>query len=387
MSVLLPRTIRTLAERDPRDGSPILSVYLNLDPSHPLVQKGGYKLVLDGILKEIESQIQDETRLNHFEEDADWVRRKAEYYLPKGKSLVLFCDVSESFFFEEALPIRMANQAWYGSTPYVRPLIEALEEYERYGAVLLDRERARFFVITMGSIEEVSDVFQDPPVKHRSMAGSDHMRSQMVLQRRAAKWSESFLKDASDRLNDMVRRYDIDGVLLAGPEDVTAELLRMLPKRVASRVVQRMRMAVQAKPSEVLDLSFPIIEQIENQQERSIVGDLITIARKANPTMEKAVLGINGILDAVNQGRVQRLLYPRGGKIPGFQCTTCDVLLDHPPAHGKCPYCSHPLTQVEDLVWLASERVLAMGGKIQEIRDKEAQDRLRNAGAVGAFLR
>jgi len=28
-----------------------------------------------------------------------------------------------------------------------------------------------------------------------------------------------------------------------------------------------------------------------------------------------------------------------------------------------------------------------MGGKIQEIRDKEAQDRLRNAGAVGAFLR
>jgi len=135
----------------------------------------------------------------------------------------------------------------------------------------------------------------------------------------------------------MVRRYDLDGILLAGPEDVTAELLRMLPKRVASRVVQRMRMAVQAKPSEVLDLSFPVIEQIESQQERSIVGDLITIARKANPTMEKAVLGINGILDAVNQGRVQRLLYPRGGKSQGFnvQPVTCSLTIR--PLMGNAP--------------------------------------------------
>ncbi len=387
MNLLLPQTIQTLAERTPREGSPVLSVYLHLDPSHPLNQKGGYKLVLDGFLKDIEAQIREETWLRHFEEDAEWVRRKADHYLPKGKSLVLFCDVSESFFFEEALPIRMGNQAWCGSTPYIRPLLEAIEEYERYGVVLLDRERARFFIITMGSIEEISDIFQDPPVKHRSMAGSDHMRSQMVFQRRAAKWSESFLKYASDIVNDMVLHYRIDRILLAGPEDVTAELLRMFPKRVASRVVHRMRMAVQAKPAEVMEISFPAIEQIENRQEREAVEDLVTVARKANPTKEKAVLGINGILDAVNQGRVQRLFYPRGVKIPGSQCASCEVLLDHAPTDGKCPYCSSSLTEVEDLLWPASERVLATGGKIQEIRGKEAHEHLRNAGEVGAYLR
>ncbi len=160
----------------------------------PLNRRSGHKVALETMLKDLESQIEDEAKLRHFREDAGWIRQKVDFHLAKGKSLMLFCDVSESFYFEEDLPVRMATQAWFGNTPYVRPLLETMGEYERYGVVLVDRERARFFVISMGVIEEVSDVFQEPPVKHRSTAGSDHMRSQMIFQRRAATWSGWFLK-------------------------------------------------------------------------------------------------------------------------------------------------------------------------------------------------
>jgi peptide subunit release factor 1 (eRF1) len=281
----------------------------------------------------------------------------------------------------------MANQAWYGNTPYVRPLLEALEEYERYGVVLVDRERARFFIISMGDIEEVSDVFQEPPVKHRATSGRDHMRSQMIFQRRAAKWSESFLKDVSDILHDIITRYDIDRIILGGPEEVSAEMHRLLPQAVAARVSARVKLSMTAKAEEVLDVSSTVIERFDREQERFIVGDLITIAKKANPTFEKAVVGLNPTLDAVNQGRVHRLVYPSGLKLKGYRCSFCDVFLDHAPRDGICPYCSNTLEEVEDIIWQISERVLSTGGKIEEIRDDEARSRLMSAGNIGASLR
>ena len=387
MNVLQPQAIRELAERTVREGSPVLSVYLNVDVTDLSTRRSGHKLALDGMLKDIEFQIDDEAKLRHFREDSEWIRQKVEFSLPKAKSLLLFCDVSEAFFFEEDLPIRMATQAWFGNTPYVRPLLESMDEYERYGLVLVDREKARFFVVSMGIIEEVSDVLQEPPVKHRSTAGSDHMRSQMVFQRRAATWSGWFLKDVSDILSDLIKKYEVDRILLAGSEDITAELQRLLPKALAPRVVDRVRISSSAKASEVLELSFPVIEKLEREQEMVMVEDLVTIARKTEPGVKKAVLGFNATLDAVNQGRVHRLLYSSGVKLGGYRCLSCEALLDQAPADNMCPYCSKPLELVDDMLWLASERVLEMGGRSEEIRGAEARKQLDAAGKAGALLR
>jgi peptide subunit release factor 1 (eRF1) len=387
MRLLQPQAVQELAERASRDGSPVLSVYLNLDPTNPVNRRGGYKLALDGMLKELESQIKEESRLKQFQEDADWVRQKVEYLIPRGRSLVLFCDVSDAFYFEEDFPVRLANQVWYGSTPYVRLLREAMDEFERYGLVLVDREKARFFVITMGQIEEVSDVFQDPPFKHRSTSGSDQMRSQMVNQRRAAQWSEWFLKDASAILHDIMTKYGVDRIILAGSEEVTAEMSRLLPRAVASRLVDRVRMAVTARAGEVLQMAMPVIERIAREQERDLVNDLVTIARKSNPTVEKASLGVDAVMDAVNQGRVHRLIYASGLDLGGYHCAGCEVLLDQCPPDCRCPYCSSPLEEIEDLLWYVTEKVLNTGGRSEEIRDAEARAMLESHGGIGAFLR
>lgn len=386
MNLLHHQAIQNLMERTPQEGSPVLSVYLNLDPSDAANRRGGYKLVLDKMLKDVEAQIEDEGKFRHFREDCEWARQKVDLHLPKGKSLAMFCDVSESFFLHQDLPIPMASQAWFGETPYVRPLLQVRDEHERYGVVLADREKARFFVITMGEVEEISDIFQSPPFKHRSTAGSDHMRSQMTLQRRAATWSNWFLKDVSDTLHNIAQEHDIDRILLAGPEEITAEVQRLLPKSAASRVVERLRMPANAKSREVLELSYPVIERIEKDRERYIVEDLITMARKAK-SGEKAILGFSSVLSTINQGRVYRLIYSSGLKMMGYRCASCDVLLDHAPGSGLCPYCSKQLEGRNDMVWLASERVLNMGGTVEEIRSERMRVELDAAGKIGAFLR
>jgi peptide chain release factor subunit 1 len=387
MMVLQPQLIREFSERSMRPESPVLSVYLNVDPSAPANRRGGYKLALDEMLKQIETQLGEESKRRHFQEDAAWIRRQVELEMPRGRSLVMFCDASEDFHFRQDLAIRLANQVWYGDTPYTRPLVQAMNEFERYGVVLVDKENARFFVFSMQTIEELDKAFQTPAVRHRRTAGTDHLRSQMTLQRRAATWSGWFLKEVAEILDDIVRNQAIDGIILAGQEDITAELQRLLPKAMAVRVVGTVRSGINARPTEVLQISMPLVETIERQREQQLVDDLVTITHKPQPKLEKAVAGLAATLDAINQARVYRLVCPAGRKTTGCECPSCEILLDHRPQDGNCPYCSGSLVDVDDVVWLASERVLSMGGKVEEIRDQDACAKLEAIGKVGAYLR
>jgi peptide subunit release factor 1 (eRF1) len=387
MMVLQPHVLHELTERPTRPDSPVLSVYLNLNPSAPTNRRGGYRLALEEMLKQIEVQLAEEEERRHFQEDAAWTRKQIELSVPKGRSLVLFCDVSEAFHYRQDLSIRMANQVWYGDSPYTRPLMQAINEYQRYGVVLVDKENARFFVFTMQSIEELEKAFQTPAVRHRRTAGSDHLRSQMTLQRRAATWSGWFLKEVAEILDETFSSQRIHGVILAGQEDITAELQRLLPKALAAQVVGAVRMPITTKPQEVLEICGPLVENLERTLERQLVDDLLTIAKKAQPKQEKAVAGLEATLNAINQARVYRLLCPAGRKTAGCECPSCGILLDHPPRDGQCPYCSSALHEVDDIIWLASERVLAMGGKVEEIRDEQACATLEAIGKVGAYLR
>ena len=387
MMVLQPHLIRELSERPMRPESPVLSVYLDFDPAAPTNRRGGYKLALEEMLKQIDTQLTEDNKRRHFHEDAAWTRKQVELNTPKGRSLVLFCDASDNFFYRQDLAIRLANQAWYGDTPYTRPLVQAVNEHERYGVVLVDKENARFFVFSMQTIEELDKAFQTPAVRHRRTAGSDHLRSQMTLQRRAATWSGWFLKEVAEILDEIIRNQAIDGIILAGQEDIIAELQRLLPKAIALRVVGSARIPANAKANEVLEISMPLVEAIERKRERQLVEDLVTIACKPQPKLEKAVLGLDATLDAINQARVYRLVWPAGRKTAGCECPTCETLMDQPPLDGNCPYCSGSLVEVDDVIWLASERVLAMGGKVEEIRDPEACAKLEAIGKVGAYLR
>lgn len=387
MKALHPSSLESLARRHAPEGSWILSVYLNLDPQVRANRRGAHKLVLDQMLKDLEVDLEDPQKVAHFQEDAEWVRNQVELHIPKGWSLVLFCDLSEGYTYQEDLPVRLPNGAWYERRPYIRPLLDAWKEYERTGIVVADREKARLLVASMGEVEEVEEAFQTPAVRHRATAGTDHMRSQMVFQRRAATWSHWFLKEVADSLHDMIEEYKIDRVVLAGPEDVTAELRRILPKGVLARVVARVRAPVTAKPKELLEAVTPVLRELDANREKELVSECITAARKAQSESPKAVLGLDAVLHAVNQGRVYQILVPVGFSAPGWHCAGCDVLLDHAPTEQVCPYCSGSLSAMDDVVWAACDRVLALGGKVEEIGADGAKETLRKDGPLGAFLR
>ena len=95
MSLLQHQLIQELMERTAQARSPVLSIYLSIDPADRDTRRGGYKLALEKMLKDLEASIEDPGHLQHFQEDAAWVRQKVELHLPKGKSLAAFVSPRE----------------------------------------------------------------------------------------------------------------------------------------------------------------------------------------------------------------------------------------------------------------------------------------------------
>src|SRR5690348_3943449 len=171
--------VEGLMAREVRPGSPVLSVYLDTDQSREINIERGFETVLKDMLREIKQRL-DKDEKAKFQADAERVQRFVkEEYRDVKRGLVIFCDDSEDFFQHIEFNVTVRNVARWEETPYVRPLVELLDEYERYCVALADRKRARLFTIYLGEIEEHRETEASADVRHIKSSGLDHLRSQM----------------------------------------------------------------------------------------------------------------------------------------------------------------------------------------------------------------
>lgn len=292
----------------------------------------------------------------------------------------MFSDGSEGFFHVRELGVRVPNILTWRDIPYVRPLLELIDEHERYGVVLTDREHARLFSIFLGEIQEHKEVFAKAEVTHIKTAGMDHLRSQMNIQRKADLHARWHLKEVAQMMPRLAGGLDFDRLILAGTVEASSELEGLLPKALRARVVRKIALPVEANSAVVLEETLKIEEEVERQGEVDLVEQLITAAKKK----QKAVLGLEETLLALLEWRVWQLVYTEGFNVRGSQCTSCLALLA--TDNGPCAYCGHPVLVLNDLIQLATERVFDLEGKVEQVRGPAAA-RLKGEGSIGAVLR
>ena len=98
----------------------------------------------------------------------------------------------------------------------------------------------------------------------------------------------------------------------------------------------------------------------------------------------KAVAGFAPVLDAINHGRVWKLLYDKKLKLKGGECGDCGSYSPH--ARGPCVYCGGSVKPVAQTLDRLSQTVLEMGGKV-EVVDGPAAKRLAKHDSIAALLR
>ena len=375
------KDLRDLLALESDSTSPVLSVYLNVDQSQAINLNRGFESVLKSLLQKAERGIGSEEGKKGFSEDAKGVVSFVSDYEPEAKSVVVFHDASRDFLWHRNFEVEFPNSVHWQHRPYIRPLVEARDEYERYAVILADRARARHFVVAMNAIEEILESQAEADVRKFDASGTDQIRSQMSFQRKADEHARWHLKNVAERMEKMAERYKFDRLVLAGTQEVVSELKNLLADRLRKSVVGTISLPIDAGIAEILEETIALQKHHERANEMELVQNLFTAAAKN----QLAVIRLNAVLEAALDGRIRVLVYSEKYSSQGSECQGCGALF---PSHlKKCPRCDGEVLEVEDLLESLAVRIVSDGGLVEQVRGDAADELTTKAGGVGAFLR
>lgn len=379
--MILKHELDELLSRGEDAESPVLSVYLNVNQGQMENLNRGFETALKNVLREAERRSAENGARKEFQSDAEEVVSFIRNYVPSGRTLVAFCDVSSGYFWHKSLRVPLDNQAQWLPAPYLRPLIEARDEFERYAVVLTDRAHARMFIVFFDEVEEHREVMAEDDVKHFDASGKDRIWSQMSNQRKSDQHASAHLKNVADIMDHWAEEKRFDRLLIGGPADAQNELEKILSERLKKRLIGTLTLAVDAPEHDVIAAATQKAVAFERAYEMDLVDRLITAAAKNG----QAVRGIEETLTAATEGRIRSLVYAQGYQAAGGRCTQCHVRLPEQPE--QCPHCSGGVTAEPDLVEYLVSSVARTGGAVEQVR-QEASDRLsEEAAGIAAFLR
>ena len=353
-----------------------LTLYLDIDQNKPANRKRGFVVQAEALLKDLKATHGPDRRLADANRRALGLVKKLR---PKGRAAVVVVHIPTKLAEIHELSLPSAASAHWRKGAFLRPIVEAMDEHERYGVVLTDTQRARLFTVHMGEITEHIDLISGTGSRSKAL-GTDQWRSQKRHERRHNEEVALHAKRVIDALHDLALHEPFDRLIVAGSKKATAQIVRLLPRRLQGKLVRTLTMPLTASKKDVLSGILKLQQSMEREQETALVEGLEAELHDGG----KAVAGFAPVLDAINHGRVWKLFYDKSLKVKGGECADCGSYSPH--AKGPCVYCGAKVKPVAQCLDRLSQTVLEMAGQV-EVVDGPAAKRLGKHGSIAALLR
>ncbi len=352
-----------------------LTIYLDVDQTNAANRRRQFETHLKDMFRQLRNDFPDDEELPLAIED---VERILKLVKPSEKTLVLARHRRLGVTFRALLRIALPSGVYWGNGAFLRPLLEALDEHERYAIVLVDRKRARLLTVFLGEIEEHKDLLSVIPPRPDAPS-SDKLRSQPRMERRHDESVSSHVRMVAGEMSRLLEQLEVDRLIVGGAIEVASELARALPKRLRGRLVETLPIPLTAAEDQILARTREVQERLERAAELEVVRDLLKEVRRGG----RAVAGLSNTLNAINQGRVWKLVYLQGLQIEGGFCPHCKVLVD--PVDEVCPLCQKKVDQEPHMVDRMARKVLERGGHVEMV-DGPAAEALRQVAEVAAIM-
>jgi peptide chain release factor subunit 1 len=355
------------------DGSSVLSLYLNVDPTERMAEK--HKLTLRSMLKQVadEAEAEDiEAVERYFDFEYDW----------QGKGVAVFSCQEEDFWRSYSLAVPVHNYTYVAHRPYIKPLTDVLDAYGRYGVILVDREGARMFVFNLGELEDATGLLGEEVrrTKHGGASGVAGMRGGMTP--RSARREEAIvlrnLKDVAEAAQAFCDHHGCTRLVLGGTEANVSQFRDLLSKPMQDKVIGTFTIDFGAPDAEVQAKSMELIEEVAQEREIDLVEAMVAGWKRGSG----GTAGTADTLAALQEHRVATLLIAAGYEVSGYRCQSCRYLML--TEHAECPLCGGEIEEVEDLVDTMTHRALEQDVDVEIVRGNE---KLEDAGSIGAILR
>jgi len=219
---------------------------------------------------------------------------------PSANGVAIFaCSAGELFeAVQLGAPIEQ-HSLYIADRPHLYPLARLESQNPRYAAVLADTNSARILVIATGEVvaqREVTGV----KTKRNSQGGS----SQARFQRHTENFHLQHAKEVVDALDKIVRREGINQIILAGDEVITPLLREQMPKHLAEKIVDHVRLDMAAPVDDVLKTTLEAMKRLDERTDRDKVEAAVGGYRAGG----LGVIGPEDTLDALIKGQVEELL-------------------------------------------------------------------------------
>jgi peptide chain release factor subunit 1 len=368
--------LRRLADVRPERGR-VLSVFLNLDPTE-FATPAARSTAITSLLTEAAHRVDEADGLDHDErealkQDVQRVREtlSASDIAGNGTRAVAVYACGPADLLEVVRLQRPVDFAVVlDRTPYLEPLVADAEQ-ERWCVLLVNRRNARLFVGEGGSLEETDRIEDDVHSQHDQGGWS-----QARYQRGVEKEKDDHLVHVADVVFGRFKEIGFDRVLVAAADELVGELEQRLHPYVRERIAGRLRLDVEnSSVDDVRTAAEAAIEDWRRHCEREALDRLVEGVGRGG----RGAAGLAGVLQALNEARVEILLLSEGFRSPGGRDGDSGMLYagDHGPDGRE-------LERVDNVVEPAVEKAIEQSAKVIKVRH---HDDLGPLGGIGAVLR
>lgn len=353
-----------------------LTLYVDMDQGSSANRHGGFLVQAEAMLKNLRSESGADQQLEEAAERAVQLISNVELH-GRGAMVVVHPETGLEEIHQAG--VHFPSSAFWRRGAFLRPVVEAMDENERYAVVLADSKRARLFTVYLGEITEYGDLLSDTSARARAV-GVDQWRAEKRHERHHDQEVTAHAKRIIDALRDLALESPFDRLIVAGSPRTAVQIERLLPKRLHGKLVETQQLAVTASEREVLEKTIEVQRRMERDQERRFVEGLLSELHEGG----RAIAGLDEVCDVVSDRRVWTLVYEQTIDADGGECRDCGALVSK--TSGFCPKCQAGLQPVDQLVDRLAQVVLETGGHVEVVSGSAAQD-LEAVGSIGALLR
>ncbi|MEN2993994.1 MAG: Vms1/Ankzf1 family peptidyl-tRNA hydrolase [Thermodesulfovibrio sp.] len=352
----------------------VVSLFLNVSPQER--KKQAYLSKFKNLVKTLPEDIHNACKedINRIEA---FLQSERESF---KKSIVIYSCSPKNLWVRYDLNVELKDDIIVDRSPYISPLFDLLDNYQKYGVLLVDKRTARVFLVFLGEIEEYGIVeHEDVPGKHKK--GGWFALAEKRYERHIDYHVKMHLKDVIEKFNSFLKDKNIRRLIVAGPDEAISELMNILDEEIKQKIVGITNIEKYASKEEVLEKILPIIEGYENLKEEETVSELITRSLKN----DNAVMGIDDVLKYLRDKRVMKLIIAKDHRLEGFICKNCGFATTQNVE--CCMECESCVMKSYNLIEKATEMAIEQAALVEVVKEEKNRKKLLEYGGIGAFLR
>jgi peptide subunit release factor 1 (eRF1) len=319
----------------------VSSYYLNLDPPSAATREA-VQLVVKNTLAQARERIDQldaaSAVRNALRRDWELVQELMPTATGERHTRSLACFVASDASYGRALrlPWRVRDRTFFEDRFVLWPLRQILDQADRFGIILTDKETARLFLFFMEQIEEVTGIMDDVPgrVRFPDPFGESH-----YVHKHVEHFHHHF-----ERVSEVgLRLFEWEPfahLIIGGRWETLPQFESRLHRYLRDRIVTRWEIDVHTLLPQIRERVLQEEQKVLERQAQSIWKAI------QDDRPHRGALGLEETVAALWQRRVQSLLVDPRGTRPGFRCSVCSRL--H-LINGACFECGGKVADVPDV--------------------------------------